>query len=432
MWQPQSFYNQYMLRVPVMLSGEKSVRGLYNYPCSRIAVIHGKTFDDYELFKSTFAKREIKFFLRSWNSEPDISSLKGTIHDLEEYRPDTIIAVGGGSVIDGCKLCRLFYEIPYYEPGITRLEGNMLKTKFIAVPTTTGSGAEISSAAVYLDDDKSSKKMIVMHEFIPDVIVYDKRYVIHTPFKLLCSSSLDAAAHILEGYVSNISNSLVDVIAEKGLSLLACELRKVFTYDIAEININYERLQEAELSEGLPSLAGEHAKTLASDIIAEKISPLLSDEVSKIFVPEAVEKNIDYERLQYAGMLGGIVQNHCIVGAAHALAHQLTKYNYSHGEAVSLILPAVIKINSSDKFTHEKYDRIARLTGFSDTNELIKFISDLCKHSGLAQRQSELRDLLCSLADDEKFLENVKNDRGGKGNPIEITDDYIRELIRSI
>lgn len=377
MWQPQALYNQYMLRFPVMLSGEEAVRGLYNYPCSRIAVIHGKNFNDYELFKSTFTKREIKFFLRSWYGEPYISGLKGTIHELEEYRPDTIIAVGGGSVIDGCKLCRLFYEMPYYEPGITRLEGNMLKTNFIAVPTTIGSGAEISSAAVYLDDDNARKNMIVIHEFTPDVIVYDKRYVMHTPLKLLCSSALDAAAHILEGYVSTINNSFVDVIAEKGLSLLACELRKVLAFDDGDINI-------------------------------------------------------DYERLQYAGMLGGIVQNHCIVGAAHALAHQLTKYNYSHGEAVSLVLPAVIKINSRDNFTHERYERISRLTGFSDTDELIKFISDLCIHSGLAQRQSELRNLLYSLADDEKFRENVKNDRGGKGNPIEITDDYIRELIRSI
>ena len=116
MWQPQGFYNEYTLRTPVILAGDEAVKGLYNYPASKIAVIHGSSFFDEKLFLSVFSKREVRFFMRSWKEEPDFEGIKGTVGDLEDYRPDTIIAVGGGSVIDGSKLCRLLYEFPFFEP----------------------------------------------------------------------------------------------------------------------------------------------------------------------------------------------------------------------------------------------------------------------------------------------------------------------------
>ena len=75
MWQPQGFYNEYTLRTPVILSGENSVRGLYNYPAAKIAVIHGTSFCDRELFLSTFSKREVRFFARSWKDEPSFEGL---------------------------------------------------------------------------------------------------------------------------------------------------------------------------------------------------------------------------------------------------------------------------------------------------------------------------------------------------------------------
>ena len=173
MWQPQGIYNEFVLRTPVLLTGEEAVRGLYNFPAIRIAIIHGRSLSEEEqaLICNTFSKREVAFFPRSWTGEPDLESLRGTLHDLEAFLPDTIIAIGGGSVIDGAKLCRLFYEIPYFDPQNIKLSGDLLKTHFIAVPTTIGSGAEISSAAVYVHEHR--KEMIVLHELQPEVIVYD-------------------------------------------------------------------------------------------------------------------------------------------------------------------------------------------------------------------------------------------------------------------
>ena len=375
MWQPQGFYNQYVLRTPVILSGEESIRGLYNYSAARIAVIHGTSFEDEELFKAAFSKKDVCFIKRSWTDEPDIEGLKGTIGQLEEYQPDTIIAVGGGSIIDGSKLCRLFYEFPYFDVRSARVNGKMMCTHFIAVPTTIGSGSEVSSAAVFVDRSKHRKDMVVLHELQPDVVVYDKRYVENTPNRLLCASALDAMAHIVEGYVSNIENFLMDIMSEKGLSLLCSELQELI---------------------------------------------------------EGKKDTVNYQRLQYAGFIGGLVQNHSIVGAAHAIAHQLTEQGYSHGEAVALILPVIIELNSNDNEAVAKYQKLAKEAGFSDIGELVSFIYKVLDYSGIGERQEDLRILLRKLSGDALFFENVKNDRGGKGNPVDITDSYIEQIIRRI
>lgn len=373
MWQPQGFYNEYTLRTPVVLSGKESIRGLYNYPAGRIAIIHGSSFHDKELIESTFSKKEVGFFLRSWRDEPEIDGLRGTISELERFKPDVIIAIGGGSVIDGSKLCRLFYEFPHYNPKTSRIDGSMLKTGFIVVPTTVGSGAEVSSAAVFWDGSEHRKEMVVIHELQPEVVVYDPRYISGTPNRLLCASALDAMAHILEGYVSNIQNSFADVMAEKGL-----------------------------------------------EILHEEFEALLSDQT------------VDFGRLQYAGYIGGIVQNHCIVGAAHAVAHQLTEQGYSHGEAIALLLPAAVRLNEKDEAVKERYSAIAKRAGFDGIDTLIAFIMSVVEYAGISSRSKTLKEYLLKVQKDKVFLENVMADKGGKGNPVEITDDYLENLIRSM
>lgn len=375
MWNPQGIYNQYILRTPAIITGKESVRGLYNYPCAKVAVIHGSSVSDKEIFRETFKKRDLRFFHRSWSGEPDLEGISDTLHALEDFRPDTIIAIGGGSVVDGAKLCRLFLEFPYYKPGLTSIYGELFTTTFIAVPTTIGSGAEISSAAVYIDKESGSKQMVVMHELQPEVIVYDDRYVKDTPDKLLCESALDACAHLVEGYVSNIDNDMVGTMAECGLSVLKNELDKF--------------------------IGNKH-------------------------------ENIEFCRLQQAGQIGGIVQNHCIVGAAHAVAHQLSKFGFSHGEAVGLLLPSVIKLNMEDDATLTKYERLAVRSGFQNTDAMINFLMELIRSGNIYSRKSELVNILKTNITNPEFRHCIINDRGGKGNPVEITGEYIERLIRSI
>ena len=111
--------------------------------------------------KRVFKKQALFFNKRSWNGEPDLESLSQTIESLELQQPDVIIAIGGGSVIDGAKICRLYYEYPSFEVGKTKLNQLEFSTRFVVIPTTIGSGAEVSSAAVYINRQEHRKEMIV-------------------------------------------------------------------------------------------------------------------------------------------------------------------------------------------------------------------------------------------------------------------------------
>lgn len=368
MWQPQGLFSQYLLRTPIILMGKNSIKELYDYAGKKFAIIHGSSLSSHTKvpIQETFKKADIKWIKRSWQEEPTIDALSDTIAQLEEYQPDVIVACGGGSVIDGTKLCRLFYEFPCFELFNAKLDGVDLKTKFIAIPTTIGSGAEISSAAVYLDHKTHSKQMIVMHELQPDVIVYDHTYLNKTPLPILCASTLDAISHILEGYVSNRKNALAEILAEKGLSLI----HQAFT-----------------------------------------------------------DHDIDYEKLQYAGFIGGLVQNHCIVGAAHAIAHQMTEFGYSHGVAIGLILNEVIQVNSSDLTICNQYQKIAKAAGFLDLNALLDFIQNLLDQGNLSTQKAKFKETLSKNLD--HLMPQIINDRGGQGNPLSIDREYVLKVLRS-
>ena len=123
MWRPQGIYSEYILNQPSILFNDKAVYGLSTFPCARVAVITGKSINDKlkSMLCETFKKKSLQFFTRSWEGEPYIEGLAGCIAELEKFRPDLIIAVGGGGIIDGAKLCRLFYEFPYFKIGETRL-----------------------------------------------------------------------------------------------------------------------------------------------------------------------------------------------------------------------------------------------------------------------------------------------------------------------
>ena len=86
---------------------------------------------------------EISFVEKKWQGEPTLNSLSETIVDIEKIKPDMIIAIGGGSVIDGAKLVRTYYEFPFFDMNNTKFSMLNWKTNFVAIPTTIGSGAEI-------------------------------------------------------------------------------------------------------------------------------------------------------------------------------------------------------------------------------------------------------------------------------------------------
>ena len=375
MWEPQGMYSKFILQQPVILFGENAIMGLKSYPSSRVAVIHGSSLnEDYKtkVLKSLSAF-EISFVEKKWQGEPTLNSLSETIADIEKIKPDMIIAIGGGSVIDGAKMVRTYYEFPFFDVNDTRFSMLNWKTNFVAIPTTIGSGAEISSASVMYNDSNKSKEFIISHQFIPEIIVLEASLIENAPKKMLLSSMVDALSHCIEGYMSNINNMLIDSYAEKAIQI-----------------------------------------------------------ISKYY--EVVSKGLDKEnlnKLQLASVFAGMVQNHCIVGATHAIAHQMSAFGLSHSNAISIFLPLVIRKNIKNKESNNRFEQLAIHSGFSKGSKLLDFVEDVISSFDLQKEKSILLDNREIILSDDSFFERALSDKGGQGNPISMDKEFLQDIIKT-
>ena len=375
MWEPQGMYSKFILQQPVILFGENAIMGLKSYPSSRVAVIHGSSLnEDYKtkVLKSLSAF-EISFVEKKWQGEPTLNSLSETIADIEKIKPDMIIAIGGGSVIDGAKMVRTYYEFPFFDMNNTKFSMLNWKTNFVAIPTTIGSGAEISSASVMYNDSNKSKEFVISHKFIPEIIILEASLIVNAPKKMLLSSMVDALSHCIEGYMSNIDNILIDSYAEKAIQI-----------------------------------------------------------ISKYY--QVVSKGIDKEnlnKLQLASVFAGMVQNHCIVGATHAIAHQMSAFGLSHSNAISIFLPSVIRKNIKNKESNNRFEQLAIHSGFSKGSKLLDFVEDVISSFDLQKEKSILLDNREIILSDDSFFERALSDKGGQGNPISMDKEFLQDIIKT-
>ena len=375
MWEPQGMYSKFILQQPVILFGENAIMGLKSYPSSRVAVIHGSSLnEDYKtkVIKS-LSSFEISFVEKKWQGEPTLNSLSETIADIEKIKPDMIIAIGGGSVIDGAKLVRTYYEFPFFDMNNTKFSMLNWKTNFVAIPTTIGSGAEISSASVMYNDINKSKEFVISHKFIPEIIILEASLIVNAPKKMLLSSMVDALSHCIEGYMSNIDNILIDSYAEKAIQI-----------------------------------------------------------ISKYY--QVVSKGIDKEnlnKLQLASVFAGMVQNHCIVGATHAIAHQMSAFGLSHSNAISIFLPSVIRKNIKNKESNNRFEQLAIHSGFSKGSKLLDFVEDVISSFDLQKEKSILLDNREIILSDDSLFERALSDKGGQGNPISMDKEFLQDIIKT-
>ena len=253
---------------------------------------------------------EVKVFVKSWTGEPSLDSLTGTLLEVENFKPDLIIALGGGSVIDGCKIIWMMYENPFLNTQelISSSQNFPLRSyaEFCAIPCTIGSGSEVSSSAVISDPDTKTKIPIVNHGFIPDLVIVDPYFLKNVPRDILLSTLADALSHALEGLSSKIYHPLMSNFAEMSVRLI--------------LN-NWTTLLDSELND---------------DCLVE---------------------------LQQAALLAGYVQNHCLVGLSHAIAHQLGEFKISHSIANALLMPHTLVFNREDEACDEKITKLEKSVG---------------------------------------------------------------------
>ena len=283
--------------------------------------------------------------------DPSVETVMNGVKEMNSYQPDLIIALGGGSPIDAAKGMWLFYEHPEMEFETLRLKfadirkrafkfPNMgKKATFVAIPTTSGTGSEVTAFAVITDKKKNIKYPLADYELTPDIAIIDPELVMTVPPGVTADTGMDVLTHAVEAYVSVMASDYTDALAEKAMKL-------VFEY--------------------LPQ------------------------------VYKNGQDRVAREKMHNASTIAGMAFTNAFLGVNHGMAHTLGgKFHISHGKANAILLPYVIKYNAQrpTKFTAfpqyeypmagERYAEIAKFLGLpAATKEegvasLIKAVNDL-------------------------------------------------------
>lgn len=237
--------------------------------------------------------------------DPTISTVRKAVKQMNSFQPDIIIALGGGSPMDAAKIAWLLYEHPeaeFKELSMTFMDIRKRiykfpelgkKAYFVAIPTTSGTGSEVTPFAVVTDDKTGIKYPISDYELTPHMAIIDPELVLSAPAHLTAYSGIDALVHAIEAYVSVLSNEYT-----RGLALEA--IRLVFKY--------------------LPSSYRNGSK----------------DRKAK-------------EKMHYAATTAGMAFANAFLGICHSMAHKLgSTFGIPHGLANALLINPVIRYNATD------------------------------------------------------------------------------------
>ena len=271
-------------------------------------------------------------------SDPSFDTVNKGLELMNNFKPDVIIALGGGSAIDAAKGMWLFYEHPDADPEGMKLKFMDIrkrtykfpklgqKAKMVAIPTTSGTGSEVTSFAVITDKNLNKKYPLADYELTPDVAIVDPDLVMSLPKSITADTGMDVLTHSIEAYVSNMASDYTDGLSEKAIEL-------VFKY-----------LKEAY---------------------------------------DNGDNKLAREKMHNASTIAGMAFTNAFLGINHSLAHKIgAEFHLPHGRINAILLPYVIKYNSSKptKFVSfpkyeyfiadEKYAEISKKMGFkADTKE---------------------------------------------------------------
>ncbi len=270
--------------------------------------------------------------------DPSFETINNGVEIMNQFKPDCIIALGGGSAIDAAKGMWLLYEQPDVDLNamknkfmdirkrVYKIEDLGKKAKLVAIPTTSGTGSETTSFAVISDKVKNMKYPLADYALVPTVAIVDPELVYSLPAKAVADTGMDVLTHAIEAYVSNMANDYTD-----GLAMKAIEL--VFEYLVDSYNSSENKLAR--------------------------------------------------EKMHNASTIAGMAFSNAFLGINHSLAHKIgAEYHVPHGRANAILLPYVVKYNSlmPDKFvSFPKYEYF-----IAD-----KRLADIAKHLGLPAKTTE-------------------------------------------
>ncbi|WP_338805251.1 bifunctional acetaldehyde-CoA/alcohol dehydrogenase [Xenorhabdus griffiniae] len=267
------------------------------------------------VLKSYGVETEVFFEVEA---DPTLSIVRKGAEQMHLFKPDVIIALGGGSPMDAAKIMWVMYEHPetHFEElalrfmdirkRIYKFPKMGVKAKLVAITTTSGTGSEVTPFAVVTDDVTGQKYPLADYALTPDMAIVDANLVMDMPKSLCAFGGLDAVTHALEAYVSVLANEYSD-----GQALQALKLLKDY------LPVSYH---------------------------------------------EGAKNPVARERVHNAATIAGIAFANAFLGVCHSMAHKLgSEFHIPHGLANALLICNVIRYNANDNPTKQtafsQYDR---------------------------------------------------------------------------
>ena len=294
--------------------------------------------------------------------DPNISNVQEALNIANSWQPDMIIALGGGSAIDEGKMVWLMYENPdtsfediamrfmdirkriYAAPPLGK------KAVMVAIPTTSGTGSEVTPFTIITDEKTGTKYAITDYALTPDMAIIDPEFVLNMPKSLTAYSGLDVLTHAIEAYTSVYATNFTDGQALEAMRLVFKYLEKSYTLGAKDINAR--------------------------------------------------------EKMHYAATIAGMAFANAFLGLSHSMAHKLgAMYHVPHGLANALLLSYVIEFNATDKptkqglFPQYKYPFVKGRYG--------KIVDFLLPHNDLGDDKDAKVQKLIDMVEDLKHKLNI-------------------------
>lgn len=294
--------------------------------------------------------------------DPNITNVEEALAIANSWQPDLIIALGGGSAIDEGKMVWLMYENPdtsfediamrfmdirkriYAAPPLGK------KATMVAIPTTSGTGSEVTPFTIITDEKTGTKYAITDYALTPDMAIIDPEFVLGMPKSLTAFSGLDVLTHAIEAYTSVYATNFTDGQALEAMRLVFKYLEKSYTLGAKDINAR--------------------------------------------------------EKMHYAATIAGMAFANAFLGLSHSMAHKLgAMYHVPHGLANALLLSYVIEFNATDKptkqglFPQYKYPFVKGRYG--------KIVDFLLPHNNLGDDKDAKVQKLIDMVEDLKHKLNI-------------------------
>lgn len=313
-------------------------------------------------------------------AEPTVNDFKAILQEARSFGADSVVGIGGGSVLDCTKLVAAFINSDQqaedcFGTGFVKAKGLW----FACLPTTAGTGSEVSPNAILLDERDHLKKGIVSPFLIADAAYVDPKLTWTVPAKVTADTGMDALTHCIEAYTNKFAHPSVDIYALQGIRLISANL--------------------------------ERAVKNGQDVEAR-------------------------EALAFGSLYGGLCLGPVNTAAVHALSYPLGgEFHIPHGLSNAILLPSVLKFNMPANI--KRHAEVAIALGCQpgkDEEETamrgVEFIYQLAEAVGIPQKLSDLG--IPQTAVDGMAKAAMEVQRLLKNNPREVTEHDAHDIYNSL